>query len=1053
VSAPPPRRRRASIAQQSEERDGARTRDDTIAQERAAADDAAGSQADSKQARRGDSQRKAGAQQRQRETPQPAETQPRGEAQQPQGDTPRRSQTQQQQDDSQQPSNTQQEPTGETQRRSESETELQRGETQQRSESETDLPQGETVDRQGETPSEGPSRSGDQDASRGTGGEPQVEQTPIGPPPVVVPVLGGTTPDVELPPNLAILPTRDGVLYPGMLLPMQASEQPWVRLLSDAVSARQPVGIVLQRDNSAELTSYASLHNVGTAANIVRLLKLPDGSLQVLLQGATRIRLAQTPSQTDPYLRADVESLPSSSTTPSDIRTAGLVKNLQTLFQRVVSLSPVLPDEMGIAAANVDDPGRLADFVAANIDLDPPQRQEILQELDPLARAHRVTEFVTRELEVLEIGSKIQSQIRESMEKTQRDFYLRQQLEAIRRELGESDEGEAALRDLRERLGNALLPPETRAEADRELSRLASIPTASPEHSMVRTYLEWLADLPWSVTTQDNLDLHHAKDVLDEDHFDLTRVKDRILEYLAVMKLRAERDAAAAERDSDATGESQTVPGDTVVEAGTPAVKAPVASASSDNGPRVASVRGPILCLVGPPGVGKTSLGQSIARALGRKFVHMSLGGVRDEAEIRGHRRTYIGALPGRIIQALRRAGSRNPVFILDELDKLGNDWRGDPSSALLEVLDPAQNADFRDHYLDVPFDLSSVLFIATANVMDTVPPALRDRLEVIDIPGYTEDDKVQIARRYLVPRQLTENGLEPNQVRISDSALRRIVREYTREAGVRNLEREIATVARKTARAIVMGEAASVTVSNRTITDMLGPPRVQLEVATREDEVGVATGLAYTPTGGEVLFIEARAVPGKGNLLLTGQLGDVMKESAQAALTYARARGRALGLGADDPLEGKDIHVHVPAGAVPKDGPSAGITMATSIISALTRRPVDHTVAMTGEITLRGRVLPIGGLKEKVLAAHRAGITHVIAPRDNRRDVEEIPARVRKEVTFTFVDHMDQVLNAALKREVQPERADVKPLRRGNRRSADGVAAAARTQNRKAST
>ncbi len=839
--------------------------------------------------------------------------------------------------------------------------------------------------------------------------ETQTEE-PAPPAPPVVPVLEAPPPpELDLPPNLAILPSRDAVLYPGMLLPMQASDPKWIQLLSDAVSARQPVGLVLQRDPSADVGDLDHVHAIGTAANIVRLLKLPDGSLQVLLQGIARMRLAPPPTQTDPYLRCNVLALPSSSNQPASLQTQGLVKNLQSLFQRVVTLSPVLPDEMGIAAANVDDPGRLADFVAANIDIDLPQRQEILQELDPLARAHRVTELVTRELEVLEIGSKIQSQIRESMEKTQRDFYLRQQLQAIRKELGESDDqGETAVADLRERLDRANLPAEARAEADRELNRLTSIPTASPEHSMVRTYLEWLADLPWSISTPDNLDLHHAKSVLDQDHFDLTRVKDRILEYLAVMKLRADRDAANEEPAGN-----------------------------------VASVRGPILCLVGPPGVGKTSLGQSIARALGRKFVHMSLGGVRDEAEIRGFRRTYIGALPGRIIQALRRGGSRNPVFILDELDKLGNDWRGDPSSALLEVLDPAQNSDFRDHYLDLPFDLSGVLFIATANVMDTVPPALRDRLEVIDIPGYTEDDKVQIARRYLVPRQLTENGLTPKQARISESALRRIIREYTREAGVRNLEREIANVARKTARAIVMGESTALVVTNRTIGEMLGPPRFQQEAATREDEVGVATGLAYTPTGGEVLFIEARAVPGRGNLVLTGQLGDVMKESAQAALTYARSRGRALGLGSDDPLADKDLHVHVPAGAVPKDGPSAGITMATAIISALTRRPVDHAVAMTGEITLRGRVLPIGGLKEKVLAAHRAGITRVIAPRDNRRDMEEIPARVRKQVTFTFVDHMDQVLNAALKREIKAERADVKPLRRNARRGSEGVAAA----------
>ena len=825
------------------------------------------------------------------------------------------------------------------------------------------------------------------------------EQQPA-PAPVSVPAPTPATPEPELPSNLPILPSRDAVLYPAMLLPLQATDQRWVRLLSEAVSARQPVGLALQRDPAAEVIDLPGLYPVGTAANVVRLVKLPDGSLQVLLQGSARIRLPEVASQVEPYLRADVEVLPSHAQETTSVQVEGLVKNLQTLFQRVVQLSPVLPDEMMIAANNIDDAGRLADFVAANIDIEPPQRQEILQELDPIARAHKVTELVTRELEVLEVGSRIQSQIRESMDKGQREFYLRQQLQAIRKELGESDEGETEINNLRERLDHAQLPPEARTDADRELQRLASIPTASPEHSMVRTYLEWLADLPWSVTTEDNLDLRHAKRVLDEDHFDLNRVKDRMLEYLAVMKLRAERESETAAR-----------------------------------------VRGPILCLVGPPGVGKTSLGQSIARALGRNFVHMSLGGVRDEAEIRGHRRTYIGALPGRIIQSLRRAGSRNPVFILDELDKLGNDWRGDPSSALLEVLDPAQNADFRDHYLDVSFDLSSVLFIATANVLDTIPPALRDRLEVMDLPGYAEEDKLQIARRYLVPRQLNENGLDANRVSFSEAALRRIIREYTREAGVRNLEREVANVARKSARAIVMGEVSTVSVSARRVAELLGPPRFQQEVVAREDEVGVATGLAYTPTGGEVLFVEARVVPGKGNLVLTGQLGDVMKESAQAALTYARARGRALGLGADDPLADKDVHVHVPAGAVPKDGPSAGITMATAIISALTRRPVDHCLGMTGEITLRGRVLPIGGLKEKVLAAHRAGLTRIIAPRDNRRDLEEIPARVRKDIDFTFVDHMDQVLNAALKREIQPERAEVKPLRRA--RARDGVAAA----------
>ena len=842
------------------------------------------------------------------------------------------------------------------------------------------------------------------------------EQRPVQVPgPAANAAPAGAEPELELPSNLAVLPSRDAVLYPGMLLPLQVSDPRWVRLLSDAVSARQPVGLFLQRDASADAQAAADLYTIGTVASIVRLLKLPDGSLQVLLQGVARVVLG-TVTQQEPYLRADILVLPVVVPTaqPQALEGEALVRNLQTLFQRLVELSPMLPGELAVAAANMDDPGRLADFVAANSDLEAPQRQDVLEEQDPLARARRVTELVTRELEVLEIGSRIQSQIKESMDKSQREFYLRQQLDAIRKELGEADPNETALTDLRTRLQQADLPEEARREADRELERLTSIPTVSPEHAMVRTYLEWLADLPWNITTEDDLDLRNTKRVLDEDHHDLERVKDRILEYLAVMKLRAERQQSSVARPPG--GDDQ-------------------AEASTVRPGRSATVRGPILCLVGPPGVGKTSLGQSIARALGRKFVRMSLGGVRDEAEIRGHRRTYIGALPGRIVQGLRRAGSRNPVFILDELDKLGSDWRGDPSSALLEVLDPAQNFDFRDHYLDVPFDLSSVLFIATANVLDTVPPALRDRLEVIDIPGYSEDDKLHIARRFLVPRQLRENGLEPPQLKITDAAVRQIIRSYTREAGVRNLEREIATIARKAARGIVMDGVASVSVTPRQLMELLGPPSFQPEVAEREDEVGVATGLAYTPAGGQVLFIEARAVPGKGNLVLTGQLGEVMKESAQAALTYARSRARALGLTDDDPMAEQDLHVHIPAGAVPKDGPSAGITMATAIVSALTRRPVDHTVGMTGEITLRGRVLPIGGLKEKVLAAHRAGLRRILLPRDNRKDLDEIPAPVRRQMTFTLVDHMDQVLNAALKREVRRERPGVQSLRRASRR------------------
>lgn len=846
---------------------------------------------------------------------------------------------------------------------------------------------------------------------------PAAEQEQNGSAPLPQPDLRGPrrgAPTPEIPPNVALLPSRDAVLYPGMLLPLQVAEEHWVRLVSDAVSNRQPVGLFLQKDATIEVAQPDDLYDLGTAANVVRLLKLPDGSVQVLLQGLARVSRGAV-TQQDPYIRADVLVIPdlevsSAENAEQALENTAAIKNLQALFQRLVQLSPALPAEMGVAAMNIDAPGRLADFVAANADMEPPQRQELLGELDPLARVRRVTELVTRELELLEIGSRIQSQIKASMEKGQREFYLRQQLQAIRQELGETDETEAAIADLRERVEKAQLPPEARAEASRELGRLASIPTASPEHSMIRTYLEWIADLPWQVTTEDHLDVEHASRVLNEDHYDLDRVKNRILEYLAVMKLRAER-------------------------AGSTVATPPGAEENSVGPGQATSGRGPILCLVGPPGVGKTSLGQSIARALGRKFVRMSLGGVRDEAEIRGFRRTYVGAQPGRIIQALRRAGSRNPVFILDEIDKLGNDWRGDPSSALLEVLDPAQNFDFRDHYLDLPFDLSAVLFIATANVLDTVPSALRDRLEVIDIPGYTDDDKLHIAKRFLMPRQLRENALEPNQLRITDAALLRVIRNYTREAGVRNLEREMGTIARKVARKVVAERDAQVTVTPRQIVELLGPARVEPEVAEHEDEVGLATGLAFTPVGGEVLFIEASVVPGNGKLILTGQLGDVMKESAQAALTYARSRASALGVEEADPLESHDLHVHVPAGAIPKDGPSAGITMATAIISALTRRPVDHTIAMTGEITLRGRVLPIGGLKEKVLAAHRAGIRHVIAPRGNRKDLDEIPARVRRDMTFTFVDHVDQVLNVALKRQVRQERPNLTPVRRSGHR------------------
>jgi ATP-dependent Lon protease len=756
-----------------------------------------------------------------------------------------------------------------------------------------------------------------------------------------------------------------------MLLPLVVTEERWVRLISGAASANRPLALFLQR-NETDSPGPDDFHLIGTAANLVRMLKQPDGSVQILLQGVARIRWAATESA-DPLI-ARIERL--SEQTDEGLELDALVKNLQGLFQRLVQLSPGAPSELGIAALNIQEAGRLADFIAANTDLASAERQELLETLDVRERLRRITLFVTRELEVLEVGSRIQSQIKESMEKGQREYYLREQLKAIQKELGEADGTQSEVEDLRRKLEAANLPEEARAEADRELARLSRIPAASPEYGMVRSYLEWLGELPWSVSTEDDLDLAKAEQILDEDHYDLEKVKERIVDFLAVRSLKPD-------------------------------------------------TRGPILCFAGPPGVGKTSLGQSIARALGRKFVRLSLGGLRDEAEIRGHRRTYVGALPGRIIQSIRRAGTNNPVIMLDEVDKLTVGFQGDPAAALLEVLDPAQNSTFTDNYLMVPFDLSNVMFIATANYLDPIPPALRDRMEVISLPGYTEDEKLAIAQRYLVPRQIEENGLRPTQLKVPETTLRTIIRGYTREAGVRNLEREIGTLARKAARQIAKRQRTRVSVGPRQLEDYLGPIRFRASEAEGSDEIGVATGLAWTPVGGEILFVEAAVVPGNGQLILTGQLGDVMKESARAALTYARSRAAALGIDVEK-MEKQDLHVHIPAGAIPKDGPSAGIAMATAMISALSQRPIRRSVAMTGEITLRGKVLPIGGVKEKVLAAHRAGIQRVLLPDDNRPDLDEVPEHVRQELKIQFVGHMDEVLNAALLRVVKREQIRV---------------------------
>lgn len=778
----------------------------------------------------------------------------------------------------------------------------------------------------------------------------------------------------SIPETIPVLPNREAVVFPGMLVPLAIRNERWVRAVDSVAGTHKTLAFFFQAEPVEPLTAD-SLPRIGCTAAIVRMLRLPDGTVQVLLQGLARVRLLDL-TQTEPFPVGRVE--PVQETADESPELEGLVLNLRTQFQKLVEAAPNLPEEISIALANIDEPGRVADFVAANLDLSPADKQALLEEINVNDRLRSATLMLSRELEVVEIGSKIQSQIREQMDKTQREYYLREQLKAIQRELGEVDDSEAATVGLRERIVEANTPDEARKEAERELDRLARMNPMAPEASVIRTYLEWMVELPWNKSTEDRLDLKEAEGVLNEDHYDLEKVKDRILDYLAVRKLKPE-------------------------------------------------MKGPILCFVGPPGVGKTSLGQSIARALGRKFGRMSLGGVRDEAEIRGHRRTYIGALPGRIIQTLRRVEVNNPVLMLDEVDKLASDWRGDPSSALLEVLDPEQNLAFVDHYLDVPFDLRKVLFIATANMLDTVPPALRDRMEVIEISGYTEEQKVQIALKYLLPKQIGEHGLASDTLQITEDAVRGIVRSYTREAGVRNLEREIAAVCRRAARRIASGEASKIVVEAKDLPDFLGPTRFREDVAEEADEVGLVAGLAVTPVGGDVLFVEARAVPGRGNLILTGQLGDVMQESARASLTYARSRAGALGIPENFYAE-TDVHVHVPEGAIPKDGPSAGITIATAMISALSQRPVSRTVGMTGEITLRGRVLPIGGLRDKVLAAHRAGLKTVIMPGDNERDLAEIPDPVRSAVRFVPVDHMDQVLSEALLAAVYPERIATPP-------------------------
>jgi ATP-dependent Lon protease len=779
---------------------------------------------------------------------------------------------------------------------------------------------------------------------------------------------------LEFPAALPVLPLKETVVFPQSMSPLAIGQERSVRLIDDVVAGDRLLALVTAKDGSVEAPSWDDIYEIGTVALVHKMIKVPDGTLRILVQGIERIKLEHR-LDSDPYLLGEFSALPDVLIETPEVE--ALTRNVQGLFARIIGLAPYLPEELQLAAANVDDPSALCHLVASTLrTIKTEERQEILEEVNVELRLRLVSAILNRELEVFELGSKIQSQVQSEMEKGQREYFLRQQLKAIQQELGEDDPEQAEVNELKEQLDALELPEDVRKAADRELGRLEKLPPAAAEYGVIRTYLEWILTLPWETFTKDNLDLDHARKVLDTDHFDLEKVKDRIIEYLAVAKLRNE-------------------------------------------------VSGQILCFVGPPGVGKTSLGHSIANALGRKFVRLSVGGVRDESEIRGHRRTYIGSMPGSIIRSLRDAESSNPLMLIDEIDKMGADWRGDPASAMLEVLDPEQNRSFRDHYLDLPFDLSKVLFICTANTLDTIPGALLDRMDVISLSGYTEDEKLGIAKKYLLPKQLGLHGLQRAQLTLSDKVLRTIIREYTREAGVRNLERRIADVCRKAATQIAKGKAQKPRVDEVRLREWLGPRRFSGEVRKRVSVPGVATGLAYTAVGGDVLFIEATAYEGKGRLTITGQLGEVMQESAQAALSWVRSHTQEMGL-ADDWFSTHDVHIHVPAGAVPKDGPSAGVTMATAIASLVRGEPVAADVGMTGEITLTGQVLPIGGLREKSLAAQRAGLKRIIFPRENEPDLDDLPPETRKALEFIPVDRIQEVFEAAFtgKRRARPQSA-----------------------------
>ena len=770
---------------------------------------------------------------------------------------------------------------------------------------------------------------------------------------------------LKIPDILPLVPLFNVVVFPNMVFPLEVFGEQTMTLVDEAMAADRIVGLVMSKKSPKEIKNHAEdLYGIGTSVVIVKMAKTGENGASLLVQGVSRFKIIEFVDGR-PYMRARVEVVEDE--VEKDIEIEALMANLNGLFERMVKLSPVLPQEFGTMAKAITSPSVLADVIASIINSVPAEKQKILEILDVKERLKEVTRLISHQLEVLELGNKIQSQVKEDIDKSQREYYLRQQLKAIKQELGETDEASVEVAEYRAKIEKKNLPAEAKKEAERELERLSRMHPSSAEYTVASTYLDWMTALPWKESTEDNLDIKKARKILDDDHFGLDKAKKRIIEYLAVRKLKPDS-------------------------------------------------KGPILCFVGPPGTGKTSLALSIAHALGRKFIRIALGGVRDEAEIRGHRRTYVGALPGRIIQGIRRAESNNPVFVLDEIDKVGSDFRGDPSSALLEVLDPEQNYSFMDHYLDAPFDLSHVIFVTTANVLDTIPPPLRDRMEVIELPGYTLDEKVKIAERYLIPRQTAANGISQQQISFTRSAITLIITGYTREAGLRNLEREIGTICRGIASMVAGGELEKASITVKDLHKYLGPIRIMSEVSARTSKPGVATGLAWTPTGGDILFIEATAMKGKKGLTLTGQLGDVMKESAMAALSFIRANASDLGISVDF-FEENDIHVHVPAGAIPKDGPSAGVTMLTALASLLTGKTVKKDLAMTGEITLRGLVLPVGGIKEKVLAAHRAGIKTIILPKWNKKDMVDVPQKVQKDMQFYFVDDMLEVLKIALEK------------------------------------